>query len=152
MNRAQAQWPRGLTSPLTPSSAARAGSHVFVAFLWRRHVRAAPVRETHSRAAGLARYRDGDEGRSQGLRCKASGRRTPLAHVDCKHSASALDAGDLDAVAARGLPPLVRDHYGARIEADLGQRAARADDLPRAPPPGAVRNQLDGAPALARAV
>src|SRR5918997_2225302 len=103
MNRARARWPRGLTSPPAPTAAPRARFNVSVAFLLRRGLRAALVRETHSRAAGRARYRDGDEGRSQSLRCKTSGRRAPLAHGDCKHSASALDSGDLDAVAARGL-------------------------------------------------
>src|SRR5215207_6057016 len=127
MNRAARSWPRGLTSPPAPPSAARAGSYVSVTFLWRPDVRAALVRETHGRAAGRTRYRDGDEGRSQSLRCKASGRRMPLAHRDCKHSASPLDSVDLDAVAAGRLLPLVRDDDGARIEAHVGQGATRAD-------------------------
>src|ERR1044071_3312387 len=146
MNRGAWSWPRGLTSPPAPAAAARARSHVSVAFLLRRCIRAALVRETHGRAAGRSRYRDGDEGRSQSLGCKASGRRTPLVHCDCKHSASPLDVGDFDAVAAGRLLPLVRDDYGARIEADVGQGAARADDLPRAPPPLVVGYQLDPAP------
>src|ERR1044071_1090709 len=152
MNRAPRPWPRGLTSPPAPPRAARAWPHVFVAFLLRRCLRAALVRETHGRAAGRARYRDGDEGRSQSLGCKASGRRTPLVHCDCKHSASPLDVCDFDAEAAAGLPPLVRDDYGARTEADVGQGAARADDLPRAPPPLVVGYQLDPAPPFVRAV
>src|SRR5215213_4323463 len=148
MSRSGASWPRGLTSPPAPTTPARAGFNVSVAFLLRRLDRAARVHETHSRAAGRARYGDGDVGRSQSLRCKTSGRRTPLAHGDCKHSASPLDAGDLDAVAARALLPLVGNDDGARIEADIGQRASRADDLPRATPGGVVGYQLDGAAAL----
>src|SRR5215212_760464 len=127
-------WPRGLTSPPAPPRAARAGSHVSVAFLLRPDAGAALVRETHSRAAGRARYRDGDEGRSQSLRCKTSGRRPPLAHGDCKHSATPPDVSYFNAIAAGALLPLVRDDYGARIEADVGQGAAGADDLPRATP------------------
>src|SRR5829696_4294186 len=151
MNSAGPSWPRGLASSPAPPRAPRAGSHVSVAFLLRRRLRAALVRETHSRAAGRARYRDGDKGRTQSLRCKASGRRTPFVDGDCKHSASALDVRNLDAVTAGALLPLVGDDYGALIEADVGQGAARADDFPDASPPGAVRYQLDRAPARARA-
>src|SRR5215203_1909205 len=130
MNRAGPSWPRGLASSPAPPRAPRARFNVSVAFRLRLRIRAALVRETHSRAAGRARYRDGDEGRSQSQSCKASGRRTPLAHGDCKHSASPLDFGNLDAVTAGALLPLVRDGYGARIEAHVGQGAARADDFP----------------------
>src|SRR5687767_9662413 len=140
MNRPGASWPRGLASPPAPP---RARSHFSVAFLLRRLDRPAFVRETHSRAVRRARYGDGDVGRSQSLRCKTSGRRTPLADVDSKHGASALYSSNLDAVSARALLPLVRDDYGARIEADVGQRTAHADGLPRATPRGRVRYQLD---------
>src|ERR671927_534634 len=148
MKRARGSWPRGLTSPPAPP---RARPHVSVTFLLRRGLRAALARETHGRAAGRPRYRDGDEGRSQGLRCKTSGRRAPLADCDCKHGASPLDVCDFDAVAARGLLPLIRDEYGARIEADVRQGPPRPDHLPRAPPRGLVGYEFDGAPALARA-
>src|SRR5829696_5666930 len=131
MNSAGPSWPRGLASSPAPPRAPRARFNVSVAFGLRLRIRAALVRETHSRAAGRARYRDGDEGRSQSLSCKASGRRTPLAHGDCKHSASPLNVADFDAIAAGRLLPLVREDYSARIEADVGQRPARADDLPR---------------------
>src|ERR1044072_4364260 len=151
MNRVTWSWPRGLTSSSAPPRAARTGVNFSVTFRLRRLDRTTLVRETHRRAAGRARYRDGDERRSQSLRCKTSGRRTPLVHCDCKHSASPLDVGNLDAVAARPLLPLIRDDDGARIEADIGQRATRADNFPRATPRGRVRNQLDRASALARA-
>src|SRR5205085_764228 len=136
--------------PSTPR-ARRARSYDFVTFLLRRWRRAALVRESHARARRRTRYGDGDKRRSDDLRCNVFGRRTPLTDTDCKHSANALDSGYLDAVAARPLLPLIRDDDGARVEAHVRQGPTAADRLPRATPTGLVRNQLDCAPALARA-
>src|SRR2546421_516886 len=152
MRRATAAFALKASAP--PSStprARRARSYVFITFLLRRYRRSALVRESHARARRRTRYGDGDKRRRDDLRCNVSGRRTPLADTDCKHSANALDSGYLDAVAARPLLPLIRDDDGARVEAHVRQGPSAAYRLPSATPRRLVRNQFDCAPALMRA-
>src|SRR5919199_520613 len=116
MRRATAAFAsRPLAPPPATPRARRARSYDFITFLLRRCLRAALVRESHARARRRTRYRDGHKRRGDDLRCNVSGRRTPLADTDCKHSANALDARYLDAVTARPLLPLEGYHDRARV-------------------------------------